>query len=177
MKFNLQFKEEITRRQLNLNLNLHWKKTLQNHKRNLILSIGFILLGSLVVYGKGNVGYVFIIIGIYGLLEFYKIMVAYNRSKKKYTKAINKIVEEQIKSGENSIWEFNEDYLGYKDYKFDLKIKWNGFSGFRVIEDNLFLDLVDNNLSSYIIGKEEVGEDQFQNLLTFIETKLKRTSH
>lgn len=177
MKFNLPFKENITRKQLNLNLELHWKKTLMDYKRNLIISIGGILLGSLIVYGKGNVGYVLIALGTYGIFEFCKIRVAYKRSKRKYTEAINNVVEEQIKSGENSIWEFNEDYFGYKDYKFDLKIKWKGFSGFRVIEDNLFLDIMNNHLLSYILGKEEIGEEQFQSLITFIETKLKRTGH
>ncbi|MDN3673533.1 hypothetical protein QWY99_10755 [Flavobacterium branchiarum] len=177
MKFDLPFKESITRKQLNMNFELYWLKTLKNYKRNLIISIIGILLGSLIVYGKGNVGYVFIAMGAYGILEFYKIKVAYNRSKRKYLEAINKVVEEQIKSCENSIWEFNEDYFGYKDYKFDLKIKWEGFSGFRIIEENLFLDVINNHLLSYILSKEEIGEEKFENLEAFIETKLKRTSH
>ena len=177
MKFNLPFNENITRKQLNMNLELYWGKTLKDYKRNLIISICGILLGSLIVYGKGNVGYVLIAMGAYGIFEFFKIKVAYNRSKKKYTETINNVVKEQIKSGENSIWEFNEDYFGYKDYKFDLKIKWEGFSGFKVIEDNLFLDLINNHLLSYILGKEEIGEEQFQSLIGFIETKLKRTSY
>lgn len=177
MKFDLPFKENITRKQLNMNLELYWKKTLKDYKRNLIISIIVILLGSLIVYGKGNVGYVFMAMGTYGIFEFYKIRVAHHRSKRKYFEAINKVVEEQINSSKNSIWEFNEDYFGYKDYKFDLKIKWEGFSGFRVIEDNLFLDVINKDLLSYILGKEEIGEEQFENLIVFIETKLKRTSH
>lgn len=174
MTFNLPFKEDISRRQLNINFELVWKKTLKNYKRNLLISLGGIIVGSLIVYGKGNVGFVFIAIGFYGIFEFYKIRVTYSRSKRNYLEAINKVVEEQLKSGENSIWEFNEDYFGYKDYKFDLKIKWQGFSGFRVIEGNLFLDVVNHQLLSYILGKEEIGGEQFENLLQFIETKLKR---
>ncbi|WP_298136919.1 hypothetical protein [Flavobacterium sp.] len=177
MKFDLPFKEHITRKQLNLNLELYWKKTLKSYKRNLIISIVGILLGSLIVYGNGNVGFVFIAMGTYGIFEFCKIRVAYNNSKRKYFETINKLVEEQIKSGTNSTWEFNEDNFAYKDYKFDLKIKWEGFSGFRVIEDNLFLDVINNHLLSYILGKEEIGDEQFENLIVFIETKLKRTSH
>jgi hypothetical protein len=177
MTFNLPFKESITRKQLNMNFQLHWKKTLKAYKRNLIICVIGLLAGCLIVYGNGNVGYVFIAIGSYGIFEFCKIKIAYNRSKRKYIEALNSIIEGQIKNGENSIWKFNKDYFGYKDYKFDLKIKWEGFSGFRVIEDNLFLDVINNQLLSYILGKEEIGEEQFQNLITFIETKLKRTSH
>lgn len=80
-------------------------------------------------------------------------------------------------SNENSIWEFHDEYFNYKDYKYDLKIKWEGFNSFKIIEDNIFLNLGNDSQYSYILAKEEVGEESFQNLINFVEIKLKRTSH
>ena len=177
MIFEIPFDEEITRKQTNLKFQLLWKKSLKNRKTNLFISIGFFLFGCIVIYGNGNVGYVFVVVGIFGIYMFYSLTLAYHRSKKKYIAVVESEIEKYKLSRENSIWEFDNEYFCYKDYKYNTKIKWDGFVSFKIIDDNLFLDLADNSPLSYILAKEEVGDESFQNVIDFLESKLKRTSH
>ena len=177
MVLEVPFNEDIYKKQTNLKLGLYWNKILKKHKNNLIISIVFFLLGVFAIYGKGNVGYVFVIISIYGFLEFYKINTAYQKSKKEFQKIVSDEIKGQIESNQNSIWEFNDTYFRYKDYKLDAKINWTAFKSYTVIEDNLFLNLNVGNQSSYIIAKEEIGNDSFQEVLNFVDDKIKRTSH
>ena len=177
MIFEIPFNEEITRKQTNLKFQLLWKKSLKNRKTNLFISIGFFLFGCLVIYGNGNVGYIFAALGMFGVFMFFSLTLAYHRSKKKYENVVDSEIEKYKLKCENSIWEFNNEYFGYKDYKYNAKIKWDGFVSFKIIDDNLFLDLADNSQLSYILAKEEVGDESFQNIVDFLESKLKRTSH
>ena len=177
MTFEIPFNKDIYERQTNLQLNSYWEKTLKKHKKNLYFSIGAILLGILAIYGNGNVGYVFLIIGIYGCIEFYKINTSYQNSKKDFQKITNNEIEVQIESNENSYWEFNEDFFRYKDCKYEAKIKWKTFKSYEIIEDNIFLNLNVGNQSSYILAKEEVGENSFESIINLVDSKIKRTSH
>ncbi|MDP2161467.1 MAG: hypothetical protein Q8K02_13360 [Flavobacterium sp.] len=177
MKFEIPFKEEIYKKQTSLNLSLTWEKILKKNKKNLIIYIFFISIGFLTIYGGGNIGVIFIIIGLFGLLECYRINTAYQNYKKTYLKLIENEIKGQLESNEKSVWEFNDDYFSYKDYKYEAKIKWNAFKNYRIIEDNIFLDLNVGNQSSYILSKEEIGNDSFENIIELIHTKINRTSH
>ena len=174
MIFEIPFNEEIYKKQTSLHLNLHWNKILKKNKSNLLIAIVFFLLGVLAIYGNGDVGYVFVIFGIYGFIEFYRIHTAYQKSKKEFHKMIDNEIKGQIESNENSIWEFNEEYFRYKDYKCDTKINWKTFKSFRIIDDNLFLDLNMGIQSSYIMAKEEIGENSFQKATAFLDGKIER---
>jgi hypothetical protein len=177
MKFEIPFDEEIYKKQVMLNLSITWEKLLKKSKNNLFFYIFFISMGLLAIYGKNNIGVIFIIVGLYGLLECYKINTAYRNSKKAHLKLIENEIKEQIESNEFSIWEFNDEYLRYKDYKFETKVKWIAFKNYRIIEDNIFLDLDLGNHSSYILSKEEIGNDSFENIIKLVNTKINRTRH
>lgn len=82
MTLEIPFNEDIYKRQTKLQLDLAWNTILKKHKTNLIVSIFFFLFGVLTIYGKGNVGYVFVLFSMYGFLEFYKINTAYKKKQK-----------------------------------------------------------------------------------------------
>lgn len=176
MILEIPFNVDIYKRQTNLQLDIQWNKILRKSKKNLFFSIGLFLFGALAVYGKGNVGYVFIIFGIYGFIQFYKINAAYQKTKKEFQKIVSDEIKGQVESNENSIWEFNEEYFRYKDYKYDSKINWDAFKSYRIIEDNIFLDLNVGNQLSYVIGKEEIGENSYLKIIKLLDDKIKRTS-
>lgn len=174
MIFEIPFNEEIYKKQTSLHLNLHWNKILKKNKSNLIIAIVFFLLGVLAIYGNGNVGYVFVIVGIYGFSDFYRIHAAYQKRKKEFQEMVNDEIMGQMEANENSFWEFNEEYFRYKDYKYDTKINWKTFKSFRIIEDNIFLDLNMGIQSSYIMAKDEIGENSFQKAINFLDGKITR---
>ena len=172
MKFQLPFKEQIYIEQMNLNFETVWNFNLKKNKKRLIWGIPTIIFGGLIIYGKSNLGYLFIAIGIHYLINFYDYYSFYKKSKNTFLEIVKTEKNEQIKANENSLWEFNDDFFGYKDYKYETKIKWEAFKSFRIIEKNLFLDLNVGNNSSYIIGEIEVGTENFNKIIEFVKSKI-----
>lgn len=175
MKFEIPFNEDITRNQTKLNFDLVWDRIRKKNRTNTYVTIFLIVFGSLIIYGNGNIGYLLLIMGFFGIIASYRGKLIYQENKKKYVTSMNDEIEKYKTNNGSSIWEFDDKHFNYKDYKYDLKINWDGFTTFRIIENNLFLDL--GNGLSYILGKDEVGEESFQNIIDFLETKLKRTSN
>ena len=57
--------------------------------------------------------------------------------------------------------------------KYDLKINWSSFTKFRIIENNLILELRDNIIANFFLNKEEVGQENFDKIIHFLEGKIK----
>jgi len=174
MKFEIPFIEEIYKNQVKLNFDFVWKKTIKKNKKTLLTSIVLFLLGFLIIYGNDNIGYILIAFSIYGFIEFYRIQSAYKKSKLNYFTITENEIIKQIEISEKSIWEFNDEYFRYKDYKYDAKINWIAFKGYRIIENNIFLDLNVGNFSSYILSQVEVGNDNFNEIIQLVDQKVKR---
>src|ERR1700727_2452472 len=59
-------------------------------------------------------------------------------------------------------WRFEPDAFGYKDMYYDYLIKWEAFTGYRLVERNLLLQLKDSVDESFMIGEVEIGEELMQ---------------
>ncbi|SHI83449.1 hypothetical protein [Flavobacterium terrae] len=55
------------------------------------------------------------------------------------------------------------------------KHNWDAFKSYRIIEDNIFLDLNVGNQLSCVLGNEEIGEDSYVKIIMLIDDKIKRT--
>lgn len=176
MKFDIPFIKEIYIEQSKLKFDLIWKKIVKKNNHTLIVGIISIAMGSLVMIGKNNIGIIFIIMGAFFLLQFYKIRTVFLKAKNRYFSAVETEAKNQIEAEQNSIWEFTDEYFRYKDYKVDYKTNWSVFKSFRIINDNLFLDINAENSSSYIVSKKEIGEENFESLVSLVEQKIKKTS-
>ncbi len=90
MKFELPFNEQIYKEQITLNFNTAWNKNLKNNKKRLILVIPMILMGVLIIYGGGNIGFLFLAIGIHNLINFYEYYSFYKKNKNKFFELVEK---------------------------------------------------------------------------------------
>lgn len=176
MLLEIKFNKEIYKEQTELLLKIYWNKTLKKNKKNLFICIFALLIGVTIIYGNNNVGYIFVIIAIYGFIECYKINAAFKKNKRDFNKNIDEEIIGHLESGENSRWEFNENYFSYQDYRYETKIKWETFKSFRIIENNIILDLNTDCILSYVIGMKELGESDYNKLIFFLNKKIKRTS-
>lgn len=178
MKFDIIFKESVTRKQLTLIYNLHWKKVLRQNTINLFMSIGSLILGIYDVDNNGNFGFILIIISFYGFFLFIKTLVKYFINKRKYSKNVNHLIEYYKQNRDNAtIIEFNNDFVACKNFESDVKFQWEEFSGFRIIDNNIVLERTNFPLQPIILGKDDIGEKQYIKLIDFIETKIQRTSN
>lgn len=171
--FNFPFQKEVYRSQMNLSFSLAWNKALKKSRLNFFASIAAFLFGALAIYGQGNIGYIFIFVGIYGFLDVFRIYKAHNRSKVKYDKVIDKLAFQHLNATEDMVWGFLDDAFTYKDSINEMKIRWKGFESFTLLGDNLFLKL--NSGQSFILAKEKAGSEDFGKIMTFLEDKISST--
>ena len=170
MKFEISFNESNYRSQNILHFQSVWKKSLKLRNNNFFMGLAFVLLGIFIIIDKGDLGFALVFIGLFMLNYSYKVNRNHKSNKNKYLSLLNKKVEEANAEKLVSIWELHDDYFYYNDPNFDSKMKWKLFSGFRKIEDTLFLDS-DIGLF-FILSENEIGSENFSNLVIFLRSKL-----
>lgn len=173
MKFEIPFNETIFKEQMTLNFNTIWKENLKKSKKLLIWAIPILLFGGFLTYQKDNLGLLFIAVGIHYLINFFNYYFSYKKNKKSFFELVENEKNGQIIANGIVLWEFNDDYLKYKDYRFNTKIKWEAFKNVRIINKNLFLDLNIGERASYILGETEVGIENFNKITEFVKGKIK----
>lgn len=167
------FNKNILYHQHKLNFDVVWKENLKVNKRRIIFGIISVTVGSLIVFGEDNMGFLFIGLGIHYLVNFYQFWAHYSKNKKRYFKEVQTEIEGFENNEQINVFEFTNDYLGYSDYKHEAKLKWFAFKGYRLIEDTLFIDLHAKNGISYIISKSEIHENQWDEILSIVKEKIK----
>ncbi len=173
MRFEIPFNENISREDSKKYFDFIWKDDLKKKKKSSYVLFPGILFGIAIIYGKSNIGYLILAIGIFGILAIYYSNKHYKKERKRYFDAVEKHILEYSSNNKPCIWEFNEEQFHYSDFKYDLKINWSSFTKFRIIENNLILELRDNIIANFFLNKEEVGEENFDKIIHFLEGKIK----
>ena len=161
--------------QMNLIFDVTWKPALKKNYLRVQLSLLTVVVGVLLVFYDYVTGYVLIAAGVYLLINFFSFLHHYNKRKNSFLKQVDAENDRYEINGKTCIWEFDEDFLYYSDYKQEVKYKWLAFSGFRLIQDTLFLHLGDQDTLSYVIGKKEVSEEEWDFIITLVNKKLHHT--
>ena len=173
MRFEIPFNENISRDDSKKYFDFIWKDVLKKNKKNLYVVFPCVVFGIAMIFGKSNLGYLILAFGFFAILTYYTFSKHYNKVKKTYFDAVEKHILEYSSNNKPCIWEFNEEQFYYSDFKYDLKINWNSFTKFRIIENNLILELRDNIIANFFLNKEEVGEENFDKIIHFLEGKVK----
>lgn len=174
MKYDIPFNEVNFKQQMKLNFDLVWNINFKKNKKNFFWSIGYIILGILIINWKSNLGYIFIAIGLHFLIISYRYYSFYKKNKNRYFNSINLELEVQKNLNFTDVLEFNEDYFFFKNHKMEAKINWIAFKNFRIVNKNLFLYIDELNTISYILGQNEIGDNEFEKVIRFIETKVNK---
>jgi len=175
MRFEIPFNETITREYSKKYFDFVWKDNLSKYKRNLYFTIFYIISGIAIIYGKSNLGYLFLVFGFCSFLAYFFLIKDYKKVKKRYFINIEKHILEYSSSNKPCVWEFSEEQFYYSDFKYELKINWKSFTKFIIIENNLTLELRDNVVANFSTNKEEVGDVNFDAILHFIKRKIKNS--
>ncbi|MCO6164067.1 hypothetical protein [Flavobacterium sp. NRK F7] len=171
MKLELNFNESIYRKQMELLYNSGFGKNVEYYKNSHYLGFVLLIIGICSIINGQNFGYALIVFAL-GVLIPYFIFYFKNR------KVLKNLVFEQdnivsiYTQNPKVILEFTETEFKYKDYNNERDFNWTDFLTYNIIEDNIFL--FTKNYEPYIIGKEEAGEENYENILLLIESKLKK---
>ena len=175
MKFELKFDENIYRNQMDLLRDLAWKDKIVYYKNSHFLGIILLIIGSILFFDRPNFfGFAFIFFGLGILIPYFYY---YFKIKSSY-KGFEEVKTTEIEACKNITtftWEFTEQGLITTVQDNERIFEWNEFITYLIKENNLFL--ITEKYEPMILGKDEVGEESFQNIIDFVETKLKRTSN
>ncbi len=174
MQFEIPFEEKFSRKDSKLIFDRYWKEPLKKNKKLLYFILPTLLIGGLIIYGNDNIGFVFIAMGLYSLYKYKNLLNQYKISQKIYFKEVEKHVEAYLSHKQNIIWKFEDERFCYADYRMDLKINWFSFKEFEILDDSLILELRDNITAIFVLSKEEIGNQNFEAIIAFLETKIKK---
>lgn len=173
MKIELPFNKETLLEQTNLNHRELWKSNLKQNRRRLIWVGLSGLTGWYLIVTGDQMGYLMVGLGVLFLVNFVNYEWYYSKTKKNYFLKVDKLVKEFEKIKQNSIWDFDEEFFSYADHRFESKIKWSTFQGYRLIDNNIFLDFDSAVGQSFILSKHEVSDDQWEFINELVKRKTK----
>lgn len=171
MKIELYFDELVYRKQMLLLYEVGYGRKKLYLKNSNYMGIFLLIIGFLAVIGKGGIGYLFIILGLGLLISFYSLEIKLKKIKRKLESEQLQIIAIFLKHPK-ATFEFKEETFNYSDYASNVIIKWNEFLKHIEIEENIFL--ITNKFQPFALGKAEVGEINYNQILNIIKNK---TSH
>jgi len=173
MRFEIPFDPSISAQQYELRLTLGFKKNLFRNGKTLFYSTIILFFGWLMISDRDVIGYIFISMGFFYLFSALIYFWHYKKMTTKLRRIHKNMIELRVKNNDLTIWEFNGDNFRYNDMYYDYSIKWEAFKGYKIVEQNLFLMLAEAIDQSFIIGEIEVGSEQFAEIITLLDGKMK----
>lgn len=169
MRLELKFDETIYRKQMNLLFEMSYGKKITYYKNSNYLGFGLIILGVLAIIGKGNIGYAFIMFGLGMLIPYYTFHFKQKKLKRRLETEQTQIIA-YYKENPNASFVFNENGIVFSDHYGNKIINWQDFHFLLEKEENIFL--ITKEFSPYTFGKSEVGSENYNLAINFIESKL-----
>lgn len=169
MKLELQFNEPTYRKQMELLYEIGYGRKKAYNKNSNYLGFAFVFIGVLIVVGKANVGYVFIVLGLINLISYYRFFFTQKKIAQKYEAEQLETIA-LFRENPIAIFEFNDTALKYSDNTGNVTINWNDFLKYIIKDENVFL--ITKNFQPYAIGKSEIGNENYNQILNFIESRI-----
>ena len=137
----------------------------------IIFLIGIIqkISGNSFVNGDGT-----LFIGFIVLLFPLLIGILLIRGRRRYSKNLSSVAEKLKSNNAKFLYEFTDRYFLYMDSQREIKLEWEAFKSYSVKDKNILLNQTDDSFSaSFILGESELTKDNFTELTTFLQTKLR----
>jgi hypothetical protein len=173
MTFEIPIDREIAIAQYTLRVKMTFRKNLGKSGMNALGAGAILLFAWLMISDKKTPGYFFLSLGLFYLFNALHYFWYYMKTSCKLKKVYHDVVILREKHNDMTTWRFERDAFGYKDMYYDYLIKWEVFTGYRLVEANLYLQLKESVDGSFMIGEVEIGEQPFAEVTAFVNERLK----
>jgi len=143
------------------------------YKNSNYLGFGFFFIGIVAIAGNANIGYLLMILGLADLIQYYHFFFKQKKITQEYEEQQLEIVA-LLKENPKVVFEFNDEFFRYSDYRENTTIEWNEFSTFIENDENVFI--ITKNFQPFVLGKSEIGNENYNKILNFVVLKL-QTNH
>jgi len=164
MKIENKFNEVEHRNVSSKYFKFSWKPILKGYFKSLCVSLLPILLGMIMIYGKNNLGYIFICFGIFFMILIYANFKNYLNHKKVYFDKIESYIKEYKANEESIIVEFDDQYFYYSDFKQSFKTQWKYFEKNISIDDYFVFEYKQNITAAFFVKKDKDLENHLKQI-------------
>ncbi|MEW7292859.1 hypothetical protein [Aquimarina sp. 2304DJ70-9] len=172
MKYQIPFDEKLYIEQTKLTFPYIFPKEYKKMKESLIISCICFILGLSILIGGSELSTLFFVIGIFAIFDLYFKNEKYTGLKNDYTRNLKSLFKENEVTT-TGIFELNDHCLRYSNDYLCNWTNWEDFQKYKIVKSNLLLIQKENYGEVFVIGKSEVGEEDFQNILNFVHEKIK----
>jgi len=176
MRVEIDFDEELFKKQQYLAFDLKFGEQINTSKNNLFFILILLVVSVLSIYYQSKWGdfllaatLIFLYRNIYERFHFRKL-------KKGLNKLINEHLDEYVNKENKIIWILEEERFTYVDHRMTLSFRWSEFKLGQVIDGTLLLHPLQINFLPFLLDIEEVGQDRFDEICTFIASKVNYVS-
>lgn len=177
MIYHLPFKENLYRKQMSLVFDAAWSKNLEKNKINFLLCTLLLIVSILFLFFLEqdfftNLLLFFSIFYMFFCIEYF---IKYKKKKKKYLQLVEDEIVDNLTADQPHIFEINTEFIQWKSHKYDIKVYWKAIEKVSKIEDILLFSFTSGNIA-FVLSEEEVGENDFHEIINIIQHKSKLIS-
>lgn len=165
MRFEVPFNERTFRSQTDLQFKMVWKEMIRHNSNRLSTALGMFVLSMVFLLTNSYFGFLLLGIAFHYGVNFYNFKIHYKKEKEKYISYIEELIKKYEIHTEGSIWDFKDEGFYYKDFQFEIFIKWESFWSYKKRDNNLILIPFNFVNQGYILGEQEIGKENFLEVL------------
>jgi hypothetical protein len=113
------------------------------------------------------------IVGTISLVYGLGVLTLLIKGKRKYKRQLSEMAQEFKNKNHFADYEFTDSYIRYIDKQRDIKLDWETFDSYTVLDKDIFLNQNDSFEFSYVLGEDELTANKYLELKDFLSTKLK----
>ena len=152
-----------------------WREGIKKERKKNIAWLSvlspFLFVGIGAIYlDLAIIGFLILAVPLYFLLIILTFWFQVKKSKTKYMQ-YNEDLISYLEDGVSKLkWGFGEKHFKFSDVKSSSSIDWTLVKGFKINDTNLFFEM--KNSFCYIFIYEQKSDITFQELVTFLKTKI-----
>ena len=167
LTLEIPLNEELYREQLKKFFYHRWKKGLGEIKRGIIYVSVMLILTLLSYFGKGEISTLYIILTTILATILYVQLFQFFNNKKMYFRKVDKTLKECKEFNNIGFLELTENDIFFKNKFIEQKSIWKK-TNFEFV-DNLFIVNFENSLQSFLFEEKEIGQDNFNKLISIVK--------
>lgn len=180
MRIEFPFEAESYRNEITMIYSESHKAHKRQGRAGLIYTLGFFSLAliSMVInfVDHSYLIFVFIALGLHYLVNYINFVQQLIEIKRAYFIAIDEIIRNEESANIMNVIEFKNEEFYYENAQIKCAIYWKVFSGYRLKDNVLFLNIPNQDLPSYVFSKSQFGDEKFDEIRKFIERKVSLNS-
>jgi len=173
LNFKLPFDKKTYLQQTQLGIPIIHSELIRRRRNSLISGLFFTALGTTILFRKGDIGVIFVLIGVISFFDCYLKNQKYTEFKNNIMSATKNHLKNDQYVPQFGVFDFNDDYVIYMDEIMCSKTKWSEFEDYKLVKSNLFLIRKKVDGDMLVLGKNEIGEMNFIKLIELTKSKIK----